>query len=116
MQETYNINIRRIGAGVGFITFMSLASVSHNPANNSLTSSISNAFAYESAVDIFNDDQGDVCISTNLSNQTVGDIISDKDEIVDLPARYEKQSIKLHITEVRRHITEFDFEEEYEEI
>lgn len=115
MQEAYTTNIKKVGVGVGVFTFLSLASVSSSALSSSMTSSITSDFMYEAA-DIINDSNGDVCISTNLSNQVVGDIISDKDEFEDLSVCYESKSIKMHITEVKKHVSKFDFEEEYEEI
>lgn len=116
MQNAYTSNIKKVGVGVGVITFLSIASVSSNTGNSNMTLTTSNGYAYEAA-DIINDNKGEVCISTNLSNQVVGDLIAgNKEKMEDLSRSNEAKNVKIHITEVSKHISKFDFEEEYEEL
>lgn len=111
MQGTYNI--RKVSVGV--ITFLSLATASTSIHNTSLTSGMSDMYSYESAY-VINDNQGAVCLSSSLSDQTTGDIILAAENNDLIPITHNSMSAKLYIKEVKKHISRFDFEDEYEEM
>ncbi len=110
MQEAYNI--RKIGVGV--ITFISLATVGSNVTGN-VTSGMYNPYTYEAAC-LINDNQGEVCMSSELSKRTVGDLILNESDFYDFSASRKVATVRLHITETIKHVSNFEFEEEYEEI
>lgn len=56
-----------------------------------------------------------VCNSSLLSRQAVGDIISVKKKANSVQ-RHEKINVNLQIIKISKHISNFDFEEEFEEI
>ena len=98
----------RVMATVGFIT------MSSSIVSQSLTTmSIKPNFYYEahnySVVD------NTVCNSSLLSRQAVGDIVS-VEKKTDFIHQHEKINVNLQITKITKHISNFDFEEEFEEI
>jgi hypothetical protein len=111
MQDTYNIK----KVGVGVITFLSLATASTSIHSTSMTSGMADMHSYASAY-VINDNQGSVCLSSSLSDKTTGDIIMNVDNDDLVPITHNLMSAKLHIREVKTHVSKFDFEDEYEEI
>ena len=98
----------RVMATVGFIT------MSSSIASQSLTTmSIRPNITYEaqnySVVD------NTVCNSSLLSRRAVGDIVS-VEKKTDFIQQHEKINVNLQITKITKHISNFDFEEEFEEI
>ncbi len=110
MQGVYGVNKIKIGA----VTVLSLASMFQGGIVDTSTN-MPTSYYYDSAA-LLNDNSGIACISSELQNNTTGDIIKENDQIVDMYKRKEKSSVRLHITEIKKHISHFDFEEEYEEI
>lgn len=113
MQDTYNVK----KVSVGVITFLSLATVSTSSIHgtSSLTSGMPDTYSYDSAY-VINDNQGEFCLSSSLSDQTTGDIILAPENNDLIPISHNSMSAKLYIKEVQKHISNFDFEDEYEEI
>ena len=105
------------GLGLSVLTVFSVASLSSsNVIGGSITSNIINPYYYES-VSIINDGKGELCLSSDLNEQVVGDILKDKVDAFDnyLPRR-EKRTVQMQITKITKHVSKFDFEEVYEEI
>lgn len=109
MQTTYNIK----KASIGVITFLGLATMSLQ--NTSLTSGISNTNMHVPAY-VVNDRQGAVCMSSCLADKTAGDIVVAVESKDLLPIRHKVKNAKLYIKEIKKHVSSFDFEDEYEEI
>ncbi len=99
---------------VGVITVLSLASMSQE-VKDSITSCTPIEYGYEAA-SLFSDKIGEVCISSELQNNVIGDIVIDDSVMSDFVRNCKINSIKLRITEISKHVSKFDFEEEYEEI
>ena len=115
LQEAYDKKkLSSIGIGVGVVTFLSLASMSSNMCNNSITMGTNGEYIYE-GISYVNDNEGDMCISSEMSNMFRGDVVKNSD-IIDFVHRREKKIIEIHVTRVSKHISTFDFEDEYEEI
>lgn len=58
----------------------------------------------------------DICTSSNLLNQTVGDISARKVSLEDLIFQYKRKKCKIKITQIRRMDVSIDIEEEFEEL
>ena len=103
--------------GIGVMTALSVVSLASNTAQFShanLTSSQNQTFVYES-VSFFGDYGGELCASSQLSKEVRGDVmISQKD--FKRYANHEKITAQLQILEVRKHISQFEFDEDYEEM
>ena len=56
-----------------------------------------------------------ICNSSTLSKNAVGDIVS-CDRVTDFVQNHDKINVTLHITKIHKHVSSFDFEDEYEEI
>lgn len=112
MQTAYNIT----KVGVGVITVLSLASMSQNP-KNSMTTCVPADYRYEAA-SLFSDNIGDVCTSSELQNNVVGNIMleNENNSTLDFVPKHKTENVKLNITDISKHVSRFDFEEEYEEI
>lgn len=114
LQETYSIK-KISGLGIGVVTFLSIATVSSNTSTNSITQNMGYAYHYESAPTIM-DNQGELCISSDMADSARGDIMLTQDEMPEFVPKRKKQTVNLQITSVKKHVPKFDFEEEYEEI
>ena len=95
------------------MTFLSIASVSSNALNTSVTAGVNNVYAYE-GVALVNDNEGTMCVSTSIPTES-DKHIKNIDEIDIINAR-SKRKVELEVTKVSKHISQFDFEDEYEEI
>ncbi len=62
-------------------------------------------------------DYGEVTVTNSsiLSKQAGGDIVS-SEGIATYVQKHDKMNVMLQITKIRKHISNFDFEEEYEAI
>ena len=104
------------GFGLSVLTVFSVASLSSNVVGGSITSNVTNPYFYES-VSVINDESGGLCLSSNLSEQVVGDILADRNIIEEnYWVKHEKRKVQLQITNITKHVSKFDFEEDYEEI
>lgn len=112
LQQSYGIK-RISGMGVGLVTFLSVASVSSNALNASVTAGINNIYAYE-GVALVNDNEGTMCVSASIPTES-DKHIKNMDEIDIINAR-SKKKVELEVTKISKHISQFDFEDEYEEI
>ncbi len=99
---------------VGFITVLSLASMPQG-VKGSMTSCVPVEYEYDSE-SLFSDTIGEVCVSSELQNKTIGDIVIDNSVMSEFVQNHKANIFKLHITGVSKHVSKFDFEEEYEEI
>lgn len=104
------------GVGITVLTVFSLASLSTDISGNSSTLNIINPNVFE-ASSLINDDIGELCLSSTLTQIVSGDIISENESMQEIDiARTEKKQVKLQVTKVTKHVSKFDFEEEYEEL
>lgn len=112
--QTYNA--KKISSfGVKMITFASIATMSSITPTGNVTTSLNKAYVYE-GVSLYNDKEGDICSSFGHSEGFNGDVVASgnmEDEIIPV---HEKVNVKLKVLRVKNHVSEFDFEEEYEEI
>lgn len=113
LPETY-YKKKLSGIGIGVVTFLSLASMSSNAYSSSVTMGTNNEYVYE-GISFVNDNEGDMCVSSVSSDMFKGDIVRDS-EISDFMQKRERKAIEIQITRVSKHISKFDFEDEYEEI
>ena len=60
--------------------------------------------------------ENNLCNSSILSKQVIGDIVSANEEKADYEVKHEKINVTLNIEKVTKHVSHFEFEEEYEEI
>lgn len=91
-----------------------LLTMSSSIAGNSLTTmNACPPYNFETHNYIHNDTT--ICNSSMLSRQAVGDIVS-VDKKPDFVQQHEKINVNLQITKITKHISTFEFEEEYEEI
>lgn len=88
---------------------MSSSSVS----NSVTTMNISPDYYYEAHNFINNDNT--VCNSSMLSRKAVGDIVL-AEKKADFVQEHERINVNLQITKLTKHVSSFEFEEEYEEI
>lgn len=100
--------------GIGVVAAFGLLTMSSSTASNSfITMNISPAYYYETHNYINNDNT--VCNSSMLSKQAIGDIIS-VEKKADFVQQHNKINVNLQITKITKHVSSFEFEEEYEEI
>lgn len=109
-QEQFGI--KRL-SGIGVVAAFGLITMSSSIASQSLTTmNIQHDYDYEA----HNYSSADgVSNSSLLSRQAVGDIIS-LEKKADFVQQHEKINVNLQITGITKHVSSFDFEEEYEEI
>lgn len=107
------LGMKRI-SGIGFVAAFGLMTMSSSISSQSITTmnSIPN-YHHEAYNYSLND--GTVCNSSMLSRQAVGDIVS-MEKRFDFVQCHEKIKVNFEITKITKHISNFDFEEEYEEI
>lgn len=100
--------------GFGVVAAFGLVTMSSNIACNSYTTmNIRPAYYYEGQNYINNNNN--VCNSSILLKQAVGDIVS-VEKKADFVQQHEKINVNLQITKITKHVSSFEFEEEYEEI
>ena len=115
LQEAYDKKrISGIGVGVGMVTFLSSASMSSELYANSQTVGINSAYVYE-GISFVNDKEGDMCISSLSSNMLRGDIVDNTEKLA-FKQKRERKAVEIQVTHVSKHISRFDFEDEYEEM
>ena len=71
--------------------------------------------AYYSEIFNFSLTDHAICNSSMLSKRALGDIVS-MEKKTDFVQQHEKTKVNLQITKIKKHISNFEFEEEYEEI
>ena len=98
----------------GIVAAFGLLTMSSSIAGHSFTTINAIPDHYYEARNYINNDST-VCNSSMLSRQAVGDIIT-VEKKADFVQKHEKININLQITKLTRHISSFEFEEEYEEI
>lgn len=104
------------GIGVSVLTIFSIASLSSNAISNSPTLNLSNNY-YNEAISLINDDRGDLCLSSDLSEHSMEDVLIENNEDEEKGLlKHKRKAVKMQITGVKKYISKFDFEEEYEEI
>lgn len=105
------------GVSLTVLTVFSLASLSTNMnGSNSSTLNIINPSIYE-ASSLINDDRGELCLSSTLTQNVSGDIIVENEYSQEVGNfRTEKKQVRLQVTKITKHVSKFDFEEEYEEL
>lgn len=114
-EDAYN-SIKKDTGYRGFMTALSILTISSGMfGNNSTTVSSSNPYYYE-AVSAFNDIQGELCVSSVLVDKARGDMLANGEENTEFFKQHQRKNVKLKITKIRKHISNFDFEEEFEEI
>ena len=105
-------SIKRL-SGVGIVATFGFVTLSSG-INHSITSTAMGPdYRYE-AQGFFNSEDP-LCNSSMLSKQSVGDIVlpSEKEEVF---KEHEKIDVVLKITKISKHVSSFDFEDDYEEI
>lgn len=101
-------------SGISIVTAFGLITMSSSIACNSVTSmNVNPAYYYEINNYVNNDNT--VCNSSMLSKHTVGDIVS-VERKTDFVQQHDKINVNLQITKIKKHVSTFEFEEEYEEI
>lgn len=101
-------------SGLGIVAAYGLLTMSSNLSDASITSmNIKSDFFYE-APEYFNGEET-LYSSSTLSKQAVGDIVS-FDRVLDFVQKHKRINVNLQITKINRHISSFDFEDEYEEL
>ena len=104
--------IRKI-SGIGVIAAFGLLTMSSRMTNSSSTTGTTDAYCYESHNYINNENT--VSNSSLLSKQAVGDIVS-LEKSVEFVQQHKTVNTKLQIVKITKHVSNFDFDEEYEEI
>ncbi len=99
--------------GIGVVAAFGLITMSSSIASQSLTTmNIQHDYYYEAHNYSLADG---VSNSSLLSRQAVGDIVSLAKK-ADFVQQHEKINVNLQITRITKHVSSFDFEEEFEEI
>lgn len=97
-----------IVAAFGFIT-MSSSMVGFSP----ITTNIQPYYCCD--VHKFSLADNTICNSSMLSKQAIGDFVSTEKK-PDFVQQHEKIQVNLRVTKISKHVSNFDFEEEFEEI
>lgn len=107
---------KKLVTGITAVTVLSIATISSNPLNSDLTTSSNSVYNYKPAA-LYSNYNGEMCFSSELIDQVGGELlVNSGDNVVDLKRKSRMINVNLKISEVQRHISTFDFEEEYEEI
>ena len=107
--------MNKITGFMGVLTITSIASLS-NPTTFDLTTSGSRQYSYE-AISYIDMEQGDLCVSSELSDFAIGDrVLENENPELFVVNKHKTIEVKLRITEIKKHVSNFDFDEEYEEI
>ncbi len=114
VQDTYNVK-KVSGLGIKVMTFLSIATISSNTFGESVTLSSNKQYSYE-AISVFNDSKGELCTSSPMPEYFCGEIMADNDDFGKVNIQREKRRVQLQITKIRKHVSHFEFEEEFEEI
>ncbi len=107
------VGIKKV-PGIGIVAAFGLLTMSSSIASNSFTTMNVSPDCYYEVHNYINNDNT-VCNSSMLSRQAVGDIVS-FEKRADFVQQHEKINVNLQITKITRHISSFEFEEEYGEI
>lgn len=113
-QSSYDVR-KASGIGVGVVTVISIATMSSAWPYNNFTTSINKQFGYEGA-SFFSDKEGELCVSSLLSEMVRGDVLAIEGDMSELYLAHEQFGVQLKILEVKEHMPKFDFEDDYEEI
>lgn len=114
-QSAYNISKKPIGIGVMTALGVVLSASTATPLlNGNFTSNLNRAFVYE-GISPFGDYGGELCVSSTLSEEVRGDVMASHKDVKRYE-NHEKISVQLQILQVRKHVSQFDFDEEYEEL
>lgn len=110
-------DLKRIaGISAGVMTFLSMTTMPYGMSDvNSFTSNNNYPFSYESPVFV-NDNQGELCISSPMTNLVRGNIMTVTQDVSEYVSTHTKRIVYLQVTKVSKHKSNFEFEEEYEEI
>ena len=107
------MGVKRI-PGIGVVAAFGLITMSSSIASHSLTTmNVQPDYCYEAHNYSLADNT--VCNSSMLSKQAVGDIVS-VEKKAEFVQQHEKINVNLQITKISKHVSNFDFEEEFEEI
>ena len=101
-------------SGIGIVAVFGVMTMSSSIVNQSPTTiNTKSAYYYENYNFFLKNNT--ICNSSMLSKQAVGDIVS-ADKQADFTHQHKKIGVKLHITKISKHVSNFNFEEEFEEI
>ena len=106
------IGLKRIPS-IGVVAAFGLVTMSSSIATQSLTTVNVQPDYYEAHN--YSSADTTICNSSLLFSKSVGDIIS-VDKKPDFVQQHEKINVNLHITKISKYESNFDFEEEFEEI
>lgn len=99
---------------IGVVAAFGLVTMSSSIASQSLTTmNVRPDYYYEAHNYSLADST--VCNSSLLSRRAIGDIVS-IDNKADFVQQHEKINVNLQIARISKHVSNFDFEEEFEEI
>ena len=101
-------------SGVGVVAAFGLFTLSSNyPLKNIETMSVYPEYRYEASR--FNCFENTVCNSSLFSSKAFGDIIVSENNN-DFMQTHKKIHVNIKVQKIKKHVSSFDFEEEYEEI
>ena len=113
MQQNHN-NIKSV-SGFVVVAAFGLLTLSSSFADHSSSTAYITPYTYIQNRNALDKTEMDICLSSALSNRAVGDIV--KTEYEDgMIQQHKKLAVNLTIVKMERHISNFDFEEEFEEI
>lgn len=107
------IGLKRIPS-IGIVAAFGLITMSSSIASHSLTT-INGQLDYYYEAHNYSLANNTVCNSSMLSRQAVGDIVSTEKK-AEIVQQHEKINVNLQITKIAKHVSNFDFEEEFEAI
>ena len=106
------------GMGIQAITLLSIAAmpttIQSGWISDKYTLCTNTIYDYNSAT-IISDNIGELCLFSDFFNKTIGNIVNIED-ISEFVSSHPRKKIKLNITKVKKHVSNFDFEEGYEEL
>ncbi len=101
-------------SGVGVVAAFGLLTMSSNSSDASVTSmDIKPGYFYEAPGYFIGEET--VYNSSMLSKHAIGDIVL-LDKASEFVQKHDRISVNLQITKITKHVSSFDFEDEYEEI
>lgn len=101
-------------SGIGVVAAFGLITMSSSITSQSLTTmDMKYGYYYEANNYLLTDNT--ICSSSELSKRAVGDIILNEKKM-DFVSQRKKINVNLQVMKISKYVSNFDFEEEFEEI
>ena len=112
--STDNTSTKRVITRASVIAAFGLITMSSSMASDAMLTCVESSNAYY-APSGFDTREEVVYNSSFLSKETIGDVVVVNNDI-SFSKFYERKNVKMHIVKTSKHVSRFDFDDEYEEL